>query len=71
MSPDVRIDNDQIKSVLLNEVIKREVLEGDKAEEARKKITKAISKALRAATAKASEKVSEGTGAVTEKPKES
>ena len=35
---------------MTNEVIKREVTEGDKAEEARKKITRATSKALRAAT---------------------
>lgn len=50
VSPDVRIDNEQIKSVLLNEVIKREVLEGEKADEARKKIAKAASKALRTTT---------------------
>ena len=49
VSPDVRIDIEQIKAVLTNEVIKREVTEGDKAEEARKKITRATSKALRAA----------------------
>lgn len=47
MTPDVKIDADQIRAVLANEVIKREVLEGDKAEEARKKINKAASKALR------------------------
>lgn len=50
MSPDVRIDIDQIKQVLVSEVIKREVLEGDKAEEARKKISRAVSKAQRAAS---------------------
>lgn len=49
VSPDVRIDIDQIKDVLTNEVIKREVMEGDKAEGARKKIAKATSKALHAA----------------------
>jgi hypothetical protein len=47
MSPDVRIDTVQIKDVLCNEVLKREVLEGDKAAEAMKKIVKAISKAHR------------------------
>jgi hypothetical protein len=52
VSPDVRIDTAQIKDVLVNEVIKREVLEGDKADEARKKITRAANKALRAASAK-------------------
>ena len=52
ISPDVRIDTDQIKAVLLSEVIKREVIEGEKAEEARKKIARAASKALRAASAR-------------------
>lgn len=62
ISPDVRIDTDQIKSVLLNEVIKREVIEGDKADEARKKITRAASKALRAASTRTASKepVSDG-----------
>lgn len=55
VSPDVRIDIDQIKAVLLNEVIKRDVIEGDKAEEARKKISKAATKALRASSAKKQE----------------
>lgn len=56
VSPDVRIDIDQIKEVLLSEVIKREVIEGDKADEARKKIAKAAAKALRASNSKVSEK---------------
>jgi Type I restriction enzyme R protein N terminus (HSDR_N) len=50
VSPDVRIDIDQIKQVLATEVIKREVLEGEKAEDARKKISRVASKALRAAS---------------------
>lgn len=49
MSPDVRIDIEQIKGVLAEEVIKRDVLEGEKADEARKKIARAASKALRSA----------------------
>lgn len=48
ISPDVRIDNDQIKNVLVNEVIKREAMEGEKAEEARKKISKAAAKLAKA-----------------------
>lgn len=56
ISPDVRIDTDQIKAVLLSEVIKREVIEGDKADEARKKIARAASKALRAASARSAPK---------------
>ena len=47
MSPDVRIDIEEIKSVLTTDVIKREVLEGVKADEARKKISRAANKALR------------------------
>ena len=47
VSPDVKIDSEQIRDVLIAEVIKREVVEGDKADEARKKITRAVNKALR------------------------
>jgi len=49
VSPDVRIEVDQIRAVLAAEVIKRDVLEGDKADEARKKIAKAAGTALRTA----------------------
>lgn len=67
ISPDVRIDIDQIKSVLLSEVIKREVIEGDKADEARKKIAKATSKALRATASRTSPKKPEdGTPTIPE-----
>lgn len=52
VSPDVKIESDQIRTVLAAEVIKREVMEGDKADEARKKISKAASKALRAVVKK-------------------
>jgi len=48
LSPDVRIDLEQIKSVLTQDVLKREVVEGEKADEARKKINRAASKLLRA-----------------------
>ena len=52
VSPDVRIDVQQIRTVLVNEVLKREVMEGDKADEARKKINRAANKSLRATTPK-------------------
>ncbi|MDX1964164.1 MAG: type I restriction enzyme HsdR N-terminal domain-containing protein [Pirellulales bacterium] len=42
ISPDVRIEIEQIQLVLINEVIKREVMEGDKADEAKKKINKML-----------------------------
>ena len=52
ISPDVRIDTEHIKSVLVNDVLKREVVEGEKAEEARKKINRVAGKLLRAKSAK-------------------
>jgi hypothetical protein len=47
ISPDVKIDVDQIREVLEQEVIKREVVECEKAKEATKKIAKAASKAMK------------------------
>ena len=52
ISPDVRIDLQQIRSVLMGEVLKREVVESEKAEEARKKIARAAGKVLRAKAVK-------------------
>jgi predicted type IV restriction endonuclease len=47
VSPDVRIELDQIKTVLCDEVLKREVIDGEQAETARKKIVRSASKSLR------------------------
>jgi hypothetical protein len=47
LSPDVKISAEQIKSALVQEVLKREVVEGEKADEARKKVTKAAGRLLR------------------------
>lgn len=52
VSPDVKIDTNEIRDVLTAEVLKREVMEGEKAEEARKKVAKAASKPLRTRAAK-------------------
>jgi hypothetical protein len=60
VSPEVRIEAEQIRSVLTGEVIKREVMEGDKADEARRKIARSANKALRAVAAKMA-KVEEGS----------
>lgn len=38
LSPDVKIDSEQIRQVLIHDVLKREVVEGDKAEEARRRV---------------------------------
>ena len=48
LSPDVKIGIDQIKEVLIHEVLKREVTEGEKAEEARKRIRRYLGKAPKA-----------------------
>lgn len=53
VSPDVRIDVDQLMAVLVTEVIKRDALEGEKAEEARRKITRVYRKVLRTQESKA------------------
>lgn len=50
VSPDVKITNEEINDVLINEVIKREVLEGEKAIKATKKIGKMASKTLKSST---------------------
>lgn len=52
ISPDVKIESEQIRAVLAAEVLKRDVMEGEKAEEARKTITKSATKLLRAAAVK-------------------
>ena len=47
LSPDVRVETDEIRNVLMADVLKREVLEGEKADAARKQIAKAASRLLR------------------------
>jgi hypothetical protein len=45
--PDVKIEADGLRSELIQEVLKREVTEDEKAEEARRKIAKAQGRPLR------------------------
>lgn len=52
LSPDARIDTDEIKTVLVNDVLKREIIEGEKADEVKKKISRAATNALRSKTIK-------------------
>ncbi|MFA6289612.1 MAG: type I restriction enzyme HsdR N-terminal domain-containing protein [Opitutaceae bacterium] len=52
MSPDVKIEIEEIQSVLSQEVIKRDVIEGEKALEAGRKITRAANRALKAKSEK-------------------
>jgi hypothetical protein len=41
MSPDVKIENEQVRRVLLADVLKRDAVEGEKADEAKKRVAKA------------------------------
>jgi len=50
LSPGIRIEADEIRSVLTQEVLKREVVEGEKAEEARRKVGRAANRPLRSKT---------------------
>jgi predicted type IV restriction endonuclease len=55
LSPDVRISVDEIRDALCHEVLKREVLEGEKADEAKKLVNRAANKVLRQRRAKGDE----------------
>ena len=48
LSPGVKIEQDEIRAVLSQEVLKREVVEGDKADEARRKVNRVAGKTQRA-----------------------
>lgn len=51
LAPEVRVENEQIKAVLQADVLKREVLEGEKADSARKQVARAANRSLRATKA--------------------
>ena len=55
LSPDIKINIDQIRNVMTQEVLKREVVEGEKAEEAKKKISRYFSKSIREKTKESKE----------------
>lgn len=57
LSPDVRIEIDEIREVLTADVIKREVLEGEKADAARRQVARALNRAARTSRGDASEEV--------------
>lgn len=48
--PDVRIDTEQIRAELASEVLKRDVIEGERAQEAARRIARAAGRALRERT---------------------
>lgn len=47
LSPGVKIEIEEIKAALVQDVLKREVVEGEEADEARKKVHRALGRALR------------------------
>ena len=47
LSPDVRVENEDIRVALTSDVLKREVVEGDQADQARKKVQRAANRLLR------------------------
>jgi hypothetical protein len=57
--PDIKVTNDEIKTVLVKEVIKRELLEGEESEEAKRKIAKANRKKEKAKVEKKGDKSTE------------
>lgn len=59
ISPDIKITTEQIKEVLMNEVLKRDVVEGEKADEARKTVARSAGKALRTITKPEGEQVAD------------
>jgi hypothetical protein len=61
LSPDIRIEIEEIKAALIADVLKREVTEGDQAEAARRKTSRVAGKALRAKSPK-----TEGPGTSTD-----
>jgi hypothetical protein len=68
ISPDVKIDTEQIKAVLTQEVLKRDVIEGEKADEARKKVNRAINRILKSKAAAANGGTSSPPSAADEAP---
>lgn len=53
--PELKVETEQILDILTNEVLKREVIEGDKVKETQAKIKKATSKIARQSAKKAVE----------------
>lgn len=51
--PDVKVDGEELRQQIADEVLKRDVIEGEKADDARKRISKAQGKALKAKKAAA------------------
>jgi hypothetical protein len=51
VSPGIRIDSEEIRNALQHDVIKRDVVEGEKADASRKLVSRAANRTLRAVKA--------------------
>lgn len=71
ISPGIKIENDEILTVLQIDVLKRDVLEGDKALEAKKKIAKAQNQAQKQALTKKTTGETNSTKQISEEPPKS
>jgi predicted type IV restriction endonuclease len=65
LSPDVKIEIEEILAVISQEVIKRDVIEGEKAIEAGKKLSRAANRALKARSEKTSTDTNSSTAPAT------
>ena len=70
-SPGVNIETDDIKTALMEDVLKREVVEGEKAEEARRRLQRLLRKQLRASQPKIDGETQELVEDQEESPEES
>jgi hypothetical protein len=64
ISPDAKIESEDICAVLTNEVLKREALEGEKAQAATRAVARAANRTLRKAASNADESVESATVAL-------
>jgi hypothetical protein len=64
ISPEARIENEERATVLFSEVLKRELLEGDKAQAAKRLVARAANRSLRKSSAESDEPKTEAPAPV-------
>lgn len=55
ISPDVKIETEQVQEVLMQEVLKRDVVEGERADDAKRKVSRVANRMLRKVSKEASD----------------
>lgn len=63
MSPEVRVELEELKPVLREEVLKRDVIEGDKADAAKKRVARAATRALKGRSKEPAEEAADAPAA--------